>query len=281
MKKPQLLLVFVVITVVLSSCVTSKKFNAQGAELQKTKNDLNDCQTLMAKGQAANKKLDAQVKDLQTQVDDTKQQLDAAKAAAANGSNSQLLNTLKDLGVVTNDQAQSIDQSLKSMAPGENKDALNRTLVGNLKTAIGVENDTDISITSDKGNIYIDISDHMYFSSGSADLSAHARTVLSKIAKILNAHPDVNFLVEGHTDNKAMHSACVPDNWDLSIRRATAVVRVLQKEYKVDPARMIAAGHSEYAPIQANDTPAHRAQNRRISIILTPQIDQFFKLLGK
>jgi chemotaxis protein MotB len=134
---------------------------------------------------------------------------------------------------------------------------------------------------SDKGNIYVDISDHMYFSSGSADLSSKAKSVLEKVAKILNAHPDMHFMVEGHTDSMPMHSACVPDNWDLSIRRATAVVRLLQKEYKVDPTRMVAAGHAQYEPVQPNDTPAHRAKNRRISIILTPQLDQYFKLLGK
>jgi chemotaxis protein MotB len=105
--------------------------------------------------------------------------------------------------------------------------------------------------------------------------------IVGKVAKILNAYPDMHFMIEGHTDNKPIHTACVPDNWDLSIRRATAVIRLLQKEYNVNPARMVAAGHGEYEPIASNDTDAHRAQNRRITIVMTPQLDQFFKLLVK
>ena len=158
---------------------------------------------------------------------------------------------------------------------------LKTALVSNLKEAIGEANDTDIIVQSDKGNLYIDMSDHMFFNSGSSDLTPRAKMIIGKVAKILNAHPDMQFMVEGHTDNRPMHSGCVPDNWDLSIRRATSVVRVLQKEHKVNPERMIAAGHSEYAPVEANDTPAHRSQNRRISIVMMPQLDQFFKLLVK
>ncbi len=280
MKIFQLIAVFFVTSVLMTSCVTTKKYDALNAELQKTKNDLSDCQTTFAKSQLTNKKLTTQVKDLQGQVDDSKQQLiDAAKGS---GNSGLLLGTLRDLGIVSQDQAQSIDQSLKALSTSnETKEALNAALVNNIKNTLGAQTDTDISVISDKGNIYVDISDHMYFKSGSAVLSWRARTILGKIAKILNAHPEMHFIVEGHTDNVPIHSGCVPDNWDLSIKRATAVVRVLQKEYKVDPTRMIAAGHGQYEPLQANDTPAHMAQNRRISIIMTPQLDQFFKLLGK
>ena len=280
MKIFQLIAVFFVTSVLMTSCVTTKKYDALNAELQKTKNDLSDCQTTFAKSQLTNKKLTTQVKDLQGQVDDSKQQLiDAAKGS---GNSGLLLGTLRDLGIVSQDQAQSIDQSLKALSTSnETKEALNAALVNNIKNTLGAQTDTDISVISDKGNIFVDISDHMYFKSGSAVLSWRARTILGKIAKILNAHPEMHFIVEGHTDNVPIHSGCVPDNWDLSIKRATAVVRVLQKEYKVDPTRMIAAGHGQYEPLQANDTPAHMAQNRRISIIMTPQLDQFFKLLGK
>jgi chemotaxis protein MotB len=280
MKIPQLIVVFIISSMVMTSCVSTKKFNEQGGELLKTKNDLNDCQTQLAKGQVSNKKLNDQIKDLQTQADSNKVLLDAAAAKLAADNGGQILNTLKDLNIINPDQVQSINSSLTSLN-GQSKDALNSALVNNLKVAIGAENDTDINVISNNGKIFIDISDNMYFSTGSAELSARAKAVIAKIAKILNAHPDMSFMVEGHTDNKPIHGGgCTPDNWDLSVRRATAVVKLLQKEYKVDPARMIAAGHSEYEPVQANDTPDHRAKNRRISIIMTPQLDQFFKLLG-
>lgn len=280
MKILQLIVVLIITGTFMTGCVSTKKFNAKDAELQKAKTDLNDCQTNLAKGQISNKKLTEQVKDLQAQADDEKSQLDAANAKIAAGNGSDLLATLKNLNVITPDQAASIDQSLKSVN-GENKDALNATLINNLKAAIGGQNDTDIIVNSDKGNLYVDLTDHMFFNSGSADLTPRAKMIIEKLAKILNSYPDMHFMVEGHTDNKPISTACVPDNWDLSIKRATAVIRMLQKTYHVDPARMIAAGHSEYEPVASNDTPAHRAQNRRISIVMTPQLDQFFKLLVK
>jgi len=284
MKVLQLIVVFFVTSFLMTACVTTKKYNEKDAELQKAKNDLNDCQNGSAKAQVANKKLTGELKDLQAQVDDTKQQLDSAnaKVAAANNGGSELLNTLKDMSIISPAQAQSIDQSLKTItSAGESKEALTAALINNIKGAIGGDADTDVSVQSDKGNLYIDLTDHMFFNSGSSDLTPRAKLVLGKIARILNAYPDMHFMIEGHTDNKPMHGACVPDNWDLSIRRATTVVRTLQKEYKIDPTRMIAAGHSEYEPIAPNDTPAHRAQNRRITIVMTPQLDQFFKLLVK
>ena len=280
MKIPQLIVVFIVTSIAMTSCVSTKKFNALNADLTKSKNDLSDCQTLQAKAQLSSKKLGDQVKDLQTQLDDSKTQLDAANAKATANNGSQLLNTLKDLNIITPDQAQSISQSLTAIG-SENKQTLTSTLVNNIKSAIGGQNDTDIIVQSDKGNLYIDLSDHMFFKSGSSDLTPRAKIIVEKLAKILNANPDMQFLIEGHTDNQAIHTACVPDNWDLSIRRATAVVRVLQTQYKIDPKRMTAAGHGEYLPVAANDTPAHRSQNRRITIVMTPQLDQFFKLLVK
>lgn len=280
MKIYQLIVVFLVTSTFMTSCVSTKKFNALNGDLQKAKNELADCQTLQAKAQVATKKLGDQVKDLQTQLDDSKAQLEAANAKAAANNGSQLLNTLKDMNIITDAQAQSISQSLSSIS-SENKGTLNTTLINNLKSAIGGQNDTDIIVQSDKGNLYIDLSDHMFFNSGSSELTPRAKVIVEKLAKILNANPDLHFFIEGHTDNQPIHTACVPDNWDLSIRRATAVVRVLQNEYKIDPKRMVAAGHGEYEPVQANDTPAHRSQNRRITIVMTPQLDQFFKLLVK
>jgi chemotaxis protein MotB len=280
MKILQLIAVLIVTGTMMTACVSTKKFNAKDAELQKAKTDLNDCQTNVAKAQISNKKLTEQVKDLTTQAEDAKAQLDAANAKLAAGNSSDLLTTLKNLNVLTPDQASSIDQSLKAVG-SENKETLNATLINNLKASIGGANDTDIVVSSDKGSLYVDLTDHMFFNSGSADLTPRAKMIIEKLAKILNSYPDMHFMVEGHTDNKPISTACVPDNWELSIRRATAVVRMLQKTYKVDPSRMIAAGHSEYEPIASNDTPAHRAQNRRISIVMTPQLDQFFKLLVK
>jgi chemotaxis protein MotB len=161
------------------------------------------------------------------------------------------------------------------------KDSLNMALVMNLKGAVGNLEDQDINIKVDKGVVYIDISDKMLFKSGSYDITDRAKEVLGKVALVLKNQPDIEFMVEGHTDNVAFKKGVLLDNWDLSVKRATAVVRILQNQYGLDPAKMAAAGRSEYKPVVSNDTPEGKAANRRTRIIILPQLDQFFKLLER
>ena len=206
--------------------------------------------------------------------------------------NTQILDQMKDLSVITGSQAESIKRSLENIGVKDayikdlqsainRKDSLNMALVMNLKGAIGDLNDNDITIKAEKSAIYIDISDKMLFNSGRYTVTPRAREVLGKVAKVLNAHPDIEFLVEGHTDNVSIHTDCLDDNWDLSVKRATSVIRILQNQYGIQPARMTAAGRSEYIPVQPNTTDAGRAANRRTRIVILPQLDQFFKLLVK
>ena len=196
------------------------------------------------------------------------------------------------MSILSNKQAESVQQSLKTLGEKEGlisnlqsalqrKDSLNMALVMNLKGAIGDLNDNDITIKAEKSAIYIDISDKMLFNSGRYTVTPRAREVLGKVAKVLNAHPDIEFLVEGHTDNVSIHTDCIDDNWDLSVKRATSVIRILQTQYGIQPARMTAAGRSEYIPVQPNTTDGGRAANRRTRIVILPQLDQFFKLLVK
>jgi chemotaxis protein MotB len=152
-------------------------------------------------------------------------------------------------------------------------------LVMNLKGAIGNLNDQDINIKVDKDVVYIDISDKLLFKSGKYEVTDQAKLVLGKVAQVLKNQPDIEFMVEGHTDNVPYRSGVLLDNWDLSVKRATAVVRILQNQYGLDPAKMAAAGRSEYLPVASNDTPEGRAANRRTRIVILPQLDQFFKLL--
>ena len=161
------------------------------------------------------------------------------------------------------------------------KDSLNMALVMNLKGAIGNLDDKDINIKVDKGVVYIDISDKLLFKSGSYDVTDRAKVVLGKVAKVLNNQPDIEFLVEGHTDSVAFKNGILIDNWDLSVKRATTVVRLLQEQYGLDPKRMSAAGRGQYLPVADNSTAEGRAANRRTRIVILPQLDQFFKLLEK
>jgi chemotaxis protein MotB len=155
-------------------------------------------------------------------------------------------------------------------------------LVMNLKGAVGNLDDQDINIKVDRGVVFIDISDKLLFNSGKYNISPNATGVLGKVAAVLKNQPDIEFMVEGHTDNVPYKgNGVLMDNWDLSVKRATAVVRILQNEYGLDPAKIAAAGRSEYKPVTSNDSKEGKAANRRTRIVILPQLDQFFQLLEK
>jgi chemotaxis protein MotB len=204
--------------------------------------------------------------------------------------NTTMLKQLEGMSVLTSTQAASIRESLENIGVKDiyiqdlqkemaRKDSLNMALVMNLKGAVGNLDDKDINIKVDKGVVFIDISDKLLFTSGKYDIRPQAREVLEKVALVLKNQPHIEFMVEGHTDNIPYKRPPLLDNWDLSVKRATAVVRVLQKTHGLDPAHIIAAGRSEFVPIASNDTPEGKATNRRTRIVILPQLDQFFKLL--
>jgi chemotaxis protein MotB len=283
----------------LFSCVAKKKvqeiqaqaatkYNDLNKAYLKKESDLNIClEASKQKGQLAD---DATAKNklLQTEIDGLNKQIDFLKQ-----NNNQVLSQLKDLSVITGAQAESIKKSMENIGMKDmyiqdlqssiaKKDSLNMALVMNLKGAIGNLEDGDINIKVDKSAVFIDISDKLLFKSGSYDVTDKAKVVLGKVAKVLNAQPNIEFMVEGHTDNIAYKgTGAITDNWDLSVKRATTIVRLLQISYGLDPKRMTAAGRSEYLPITDNTTTESRATNRRTRIVILPQLDQFFKLLEK
>lgn len=219
------------------------------------------------------------------QTDQLKEQLTNAQIT-----NAGLLDRMEDLSIISKEGATSIRESLESISDQtsyiqdmsremQRKDSLNLALVMNLKRSLDNVNDNDIQVEVRGGKVHVSISDQMLFSSGSARVNAQANEVLGKVATVLNDHRDLDVIVEGHTDNVPVNVKGVKDNWDLSTKRATAVVRVLADEYYVDPARLSAAGRAEFAPRGDNSTAAGRALNRRTEIVITPKLDEFFKLL--
>src|ERR1700744_3335823 len=285
-------LLFGALAVFLFSCVSQKKFKAAEAKIDslnaanaKLAGDLKNCNDQNANLTTTDAN---QRTALQNQLDALNKQIDFLKQ-----NHDVTLKQLQDLSVISNSQAESIKKSLDNIGakdtyiqnlPPElaHKDSLNMALVMNLKGAIGNMDDKDINIKVDKGVIYIDISDKLLFKSGSYDVTEAAKGVLGKVATVLKAQPDIEFMVEGHTDNKAYsRPPYLVDNWDLSVKRATSVVRILQKQYGLDPAHITAAGRGEYVPVTANDTEEGRAPCRRTRIVILPQLDQFFKLLEK
>ena len=287
--------------VVLFSCVSTKKLDEEKAKYtqlsgdylalqEKYRNlqdDIKKCNATLDKSNGQVTDLNGQKAGLESQIAELKKQIDYLRE-----NNSTVLNQLKDLSVVTGAQAESIKKSLDNIGAKDlyirdlqgsiaRKDSLNMALVMNLKGAIGNLDDKDINIKVDKGVVYVDISDKLLFKSGSYTVTDKAKEVLGKVAKVLNAQPEIEFLVEGHTDSVPILSQGIQDNWDLSVKRATSVVRILQDTYGLEPKRMTAAGRSQYVPVADNGTADGRAANRRTRIVILPQLDQFFKLLER
>lgn len=286
MKNRLFLIMALVSAFIFTSCVSSKKFKKAQSEYallqtryQTLEGSLADCNNQTAT-------LQREKGDLQSKVNDLTRELEFVKQ-----NYTQALSQLENLSVITKQQAESIKQSLQNMGAKDAyiqnlqqqiayKDSLNMVLVMNLKGAIGNMDDQDINIKVDKGVVYIDISDKLLFKSGKYEITSQAKVVLGKVALVLKNQPDIEFMVEGHTDNVVYKgNGVLVDNWDLSVKRATSVVRLLQQEYGMDPMKMAAAGRGEYHPVADNGTKEGKAQNRRTRIVILPKLDQFFKLL--
>jgi chemotaxis protein MotB len=287
--KLRYILLFAVSSLFMFSCVSTKKFKEMQAKMQarfdslsaeyaKLQGELKNCNDQTASLTSKNTGLQGQIDELNKQI------------AFLRENNTQALKQLEDMSVISSSQAESIKKSLENIGAKDayirdlqaamaHKDSLNMALVMNLKGAVS-GNDSDINIKVDKGVVFIDISDKLLFKSGSFVVTKGAKDVLAKVAAILKNQPDVEFMVEGNTDNKVYrgHPDLV-DNWDLSCKRATSVVRILAKTYGIPPAKMTAAGRGEFVPLMSNDTNEGRAANRRTRIVILPQLDQFFNLL--
>lgn len=205
--------------------------------------------------------------------------------------NSDLINSSKEMTVLTTKGAENLEKSLESLKEKDlkisrlqdaltKKDSVTLALVTSLKREVGID-DPDININVEKGVVMISIADNLLFKSGSYDVSDRAKGVLAKVAKVINSKPDFECMVEGHTDNVPIKNAVLLDNWDLSVKRSTSIVRVLQNDLGVNPKQLIPAGRSFYIPLNDNDTPENRAKNRRTRIIIMPKIDQFYDMIEK
>ena len=270
MKK--VLLVITIVSMSLTSCVSKKKYTAletKNKEIQDLLNTatvkLNTCLT--------------EREALASQIDFLKK------------NNSDLINNMGNLTTLTTKGAENLEKSLESLKEKDlritrlqdaltKKDSVTLALVTNLKREVGID-DPDININVEKGVIMISIADNLLFKSGSYDVSDRAKEVLAKVAKVINSKPDFECMVEGHTDNLPIKNAVLLDNWDLSVKRATSIVRVLHKDLGVNPKQLIPAGRSSYIPLVDNDSPANRAKNRRTKIIIMPKIDQFYEMVEK
>lgn len=154
------------------------------------------------------------------------------------------------------------------------------TLKNKIAEALVGFNSNELTVTMKDGRVYISMQESLLFPSGSAVVNPKGKEALAKVASVLNTSADINIDIEGHTDNKPIHTTAYPDNWALSTARATSIAHVLIDEYAVSPLKLIASGRSSYEPIATNETPEGRAQNRRTEIILEPKLDELMQLLN-
>lgn len=159
------------------------------------------------------------------------------------------------------------------------QDSITKRLNDVLRNALLGFNSDELSVEIKNGKVYVSMSDKLLFKSGSVAVEAKGKEAIKLLADVLGKNQDIDILIEGHTDNVPIKTAVYRDNWDLSVARATSIVRILTEEYKITPTRLTASGKGEFWPRATNDTPEGRASNRRTEIILSPKLDEIMQLL--
>lgn len=274
MKKLSLLLLA---TVLMVSCVSKKKYVALEQDRNNIKGELH--QTKIEKEDLEKKfaEIEARVEAYNNKINALKEESDAKLTTAGNT-------------VISNDAKAQMRATIAKMDPAavqgatSLQDSINLAVSYNLKQSmassdLGEDENEDIDINIDDTVIMISISDKLLFRTGSYRVSNKADHILKKIADLINSEESLDLMVEGHTDPRTISTAKIADNWDLSVLRATSVVRKLQKEFNVAPEKLIASGRSSYQPLVENDSRENMERNRRTRIVIMPNINKFFALL--
>lgn len=262
--------------ILLGSCVSQKKFTSLEEKQKKTQDLLNSATVKLNSCLEDRASFSARAKALEEQLADLRK------------TNQGLMESTKDLTILTTKGASNLEKSLESLQEKDlkisrlqdaltKKDSVTLALVTSLKREVGI-NDPDIEINVEKGVVFISIADKLLFKSGSYNVNTRAKEILAKVAKVVNSKPSFECMVESHTDNKSFANGVLLDNWDLSVKRATSIVRVLES-LQVKPEQLIAAGRSYHVPLVDNDTAENRAKNRRTRIVILPKIDEFYDMI--
>ncbi len=305
----------VALVVILSSCVSMKHFNdvkdklnAENEQLKQDKMGLEATNTELKSRveqlMAQNKELRSQLEDalysanvqkqnnstLQKEIDDLQRQLEAANSGSS-AEISKLLNELKNTQGDLNAREDKLRAAEKELEERNaklielqnilaQKDQAVKDLKKKVMDALVGFNNNGLTVHEKNGKVYVSLEEKLLFKTGQWNVNPQGQQAIQQLGQVLAKNPDINIMVEGHTDNVPMHgSGEVKDNWDLSVMRATAVVKILTQNKQIDPKRIIAAGRSEYLPLETNETAEGRQMNRRTEIILTPNIDELLKII--
>lgn len=269
---------------VLTSCVSKKKYLALEHENGQIKSEL-------TKTRVAKEDLEAKFEVIQARVDQYNKKINTLTDlnSELNEENDAKLETVANVAVISNDTKAKMRATLSNVDPALLAEA--KTLKDSMDLAVSyslsksldtsdLNEDDDIAISIDETVVMISISDKLLFNTASYRVSNKANPILEKLASVINSEPSIDVMVEGHTDSRSINNEKVQDNWDLSVLRATSVVRKLQNQYNVAPEKLIASGRSSYQPLVENDTRDNRAKNRRTRIVILPNINKFFALMA-
>ena len=273
------------LALVMSSCVSKKKYAELEQQYQDTKGNLQ--KTTLEKQQ-----LEAKFAKIEKRVENYNEKINSLKDynASLEEENSVKLDMIGNTAVISNSMKEKMRATLKNVDPAELanaktlKDSMDIAIAYNLKKSINtsdLENSDDVNIDIDQTVVMISVSDKLLFNTASYKVKKKAYKLIEQLANVINSEPSMDVMIEGHTDSRTINNAVVQDNWDLSVKRATSIVRLLEKKYKVESNRLIAAGRGSSVPLVENSTAKNRARNRRTRIVILPNLDKFFGLMAE
>lgn len=313
-------LLLCLVAISLVSCVSQKKFDNLTREFEDLRADFNtqnealsDCNTNLAELEAKRAELKAQNEVLQTEKSNLEKTLanqqnefnsltKAYNALESNSSqvlaenakrNRELLKELEEKKAALSQERQRLEQLQKDLNfRAQRIDELESMIVSNEEKMKALKNRLSdalinfegrgLSVEQRDGKVYVSMENKLLFSSGSWTVGSEGQAALKELGKVLAQNPDIAVLIEGHTDNVPYNgSGQLKDNWDLSTKRATEVLKLLIENNRIDPQNLTAAGRGKYAPVASNDTESGKAKNRRIEVVLTPKLDEISKLLNQ
>jgi chemotaxis protein MotB len=257
----------ILVALTLTSCVAKRKLTDAKATIMGLQSDSARLASQVSSLQKDIAQLQSEGKSLEQQLADTKKQL----ASTSN----QLQTSSKDAAGRIADQQKRLE-TLQALIDQQKKTT--DDLRKKMSDALVKFNSNELSVSVKNGKVYVSLQENLLFPSGSAKVNVKGKEALGKLAEVLNQNPDINVNIEGHTDSIPIR-ARFEDNWALSVARATSIVRILTNDYKIEPLRIIASGHSQYDPVESNSTAEGRGRNRRTEIILTPKLDELYKLI--
>ncbi len=271
--------------VILSSCVSKKKFVALEQEKGEITSELQKTQVEKEELEAKFAKIEARVNEYNSKINNLTDEV-----GVLTEENQTKFDAVGNKAVISEKAKVGMRETLSRVSPEVMKyvttleDSMNMAVSLNLKRFVDttdLDESDDIAISIEETVVMISISDKMLFNSGSYRVSKKADKILQKLADVINSEPSLDVMIEGHTDSRTISTDKVADNWDLSVLRATSVVRKLQKDFGVAPEKLIASGRSSYKPVTDNDTSEGRSRNRRTRILILPNIDKFFALMAQ